>query len=146
MIRRPPRSTLFPYTTLFRSGRLALVPAAAIVEKGRHADAHEAPQLVCNEQSVLEREPRHVRPGELVDAEHARPVLRIPQVELVAGLRAAQLGTLDVQDQGLIAKILAPDCEGARYAPRIGHPRGEDRAGRPVQHGKAAGPGCRKLP
>src|SRR3712207_6909104 len=25
MIRRPPRSTLFPYTTLFRSGALALV-------------------------------------------------------------------------------------------------------------------------
>src|SRR2546422_6882023 len=25
MIRRPPRSTLFPYTTLFRSGRLRLV-------------------------------------------------------------------------------------------------------------------------
>src|SRR3712207_8346722 len=24
MIRRPPRSTLFPYTTLFRSGRVAL--------------------------------------------------------------------------------------------------------------------------
>src|SRR2546429_7383877 len=33
MIRRPPRSTLFPYTTLFRSrllpGRLGPVPAAA---------------------------------------------------------------------------------------------------------------------
>src|SRR3712207_7211364 len=26
MIRRPPRSTLFPYTTLFRSGRLARAP------------------------------------------------------------------------------------------------------------------------
>src|SRR5438034_11840287 len=26
MIRRPPRSTLFPYTTLFRSVELALVP------------------------------------------------------------------------------------------------------------------------
>src|SRR3712207_7015332 len=26
MIRRPPRSTLFPYTTLFRSGRLADQP------------------------------------------------------------------------------------------------------------------------
>src|SRR2546430_7127029 len=25
MIRRPPRSTLFPYTTLFRSGRVGLV-------------------------------------------------------------------------------------------------------------------------
>src|SRR5688572_32100708 len=27
MIRRPPRSTLFPYTTLFRSGRFASMPA-----------------------------------------------------------------------------------------------------------------------
>src|SRR3712207_8777260 len=27
MIRRPPRSTLFPYTTLFRSGRAMLQPA-----------------------------------------------------------------------------------------------------------------------
>src|SRR5256885_9568179 len=32
MIRRPPRSTLFPYTTLFRSG-------AAVVITGRVADA-----------------------------------------------------------------------------------------------------------
>src|SRR2546421_5735839 len=31
MIRRPPRSTLFPYTTLFRSGR----PAAERVERAR---------------------------------------------------------------------------------------------------------------
>src|SRR3712207_7646224 len=29
MIRRPPRSTLFPYTTLFRSGRSAFVTACA---------------------------------------------------------------------------------------------------------------------
>src|SRR3712207_6851832 len=28
MIRRPPRSTLFPYTTLFRSGRAHVRPAA----------------------------------------------------------------------------------------------------------------------
>src|SRR3712207_7507606 len=27
MIRRPPRSTLFPYTTLFRSGRVGVVDA-----------------------------------------------------------------------------------------------------------------------
>src|SRR3712207_7181655 len=32
MIRRPPRSTLFPYTTLFRSVRRAL-PGAALVEE-----------------------------------------------------------------------------------------------------------------
>src|SRR2546429_3596732 len=39
MIRRPPRSTLFPYTTLFRSysltGRVALVTAAAGAGIGR---------------------------------------------------------------------------------------------------------------
>src|SRR2546429_6356739 len=30
MIRRPPRSTLFPYTTLFRSQRRASLPEAAV--------------------------------------------------------------------------------------------------------------------
>src|SRR3989442_4665341 len=45
MIRRPPRSTLFPYTTLFRSDRVALaddVPVAADVavpRAGRRRDA-----------------------------------------------------------------------------------------------------------
>src|SRR5256885_8461486 len=40
MIRRPPRSTLFPYTTLFRSQHVAGVPAldahpgAAVVRRG----------------------------------------------------------------------------------------------------------------
>src|SRR3712207_7433816 len=35
MIRRPPRSTLFPSTTLFRSPQRALVAAAAPGEHGR---------------------------------------------------------------------------------------------------------------
>src|SRR5256885_7626686 len=36
MIRRPPRSTLFPYTTLFRSGRApAGYPHAARIDKSR---------------------------------------------------------------------------------------------------------------
>src|ERR1035441_10728709 len=41
MIRRPPRSTLFPYTTLFRSGRCASVSSCAIVgrpARSRHRD------------------------------------------------------------------------------------------------------------
>src|SRR5690349_22934956 len=36
MIRRPPRSTLFPYTTLFRSGRAAAAGAARL--RRRHHD------------------------------------------------------------------------------------------------------------
>src|SRR2546425_5152054 len=38
MIRRPPRSTLFPYTTLFRSDRRARAPAGA-ARHLRSADA-----------------------------------------------------------------------------------------------------------
>src|SRR3712207_7384139 len=36
MIRRPPRSTLFPYTTLFRSGLCALVGTSAYLFIARH--------------------------------------------------------------------------------------------------------------
>src|SRR5256885_7997726 len=46
MIRRPPRSTLFPYTTLFRSVDERIAVAAALVER-----VHPA--------SVRARRPRH---------------------------------------------------------------------------------------
>src|SRR3712207_7372851 len=42
MIRRPPRSTLFPYTTLFRSLSL-LQPLAQLLP----ASTHRSPHLVC---------------------------------------------------------------------------------------------------
>src|SRR3712207_7402023 len=38
MIRRPPRSTLFPYTTLFRSGRVRVRPVGG--ERGRDRQRH----------------------------------------------------------------------------------------------------------
>src|SRR3712207_7252637 len=41
MIRRPPRSTLFPYTPLFRSERLGAVHEAAIT-RGKIADILQA--------------------------------------------------------------------------------------------------------
>src|SRR3989475_5232021 len=42
MIRRPPRSTLFPYTTLFRSDRAAAPRAGAVdlVDRARHGGRH----------------------------------------------------------------------------------------------------------
>src|SRR5438270_13976681 len=42
MIRRPPRSTLFPYTTLFRSAHAALGSGAAGARPARAAAAHRA--------------------------------------------------------------------------------------------------------
>src|SRR3989441_9956065 len=44
MIRRPPRSTLFPYTTLFRSEPLELRPSGLAVHAGAVGDEAE-PQL-----------------------------------------------------------------------------------------------------
>src|SRR5256886_13614928 len=41
MIRRPPRSTLFPYTTLFRSAQARREALQRVVERqARRADAH----------------------------------------------------------------------------------------------------------
>src|SRR2546430_5464564 len=45
MIRRPPRSTLFPYTTLFRSLDLARL----LVAEGRIAEARRELERVANE-------------------------------------------------------------------------------------------------
>src|SRR3712207_8812851 len=50
MIRRPPRSTLFPYTTLFRSH----VTAAELLEECRVADPQTTPSTVYRTLDVLE--------------------------------------------------------------------------------------------
>src|SRR2546426_1779891 len=57
MIRRPPRSTLFPYTTLFRSARLgpfdvAAIPIGAylppVIMKASHTTPEEALQVLAD--------------------------------------------------------------------------------------------------
>src|SRR3989442_2828462 len=86
MIRRPPRSTLFPYTTLFRSlcsGRQSSERAAFLIlarisyiERPNRSEEHTSelqsrPQLVCR--LLLEKKTlywRHLRP---VVVSRARP-------------------------------------------------------------------------
>src|SRR5688572_30966126 len=61
MIRRPPRSTLFPYTTLFRSGLSVASTSALQVrspESGRSAHGRFAPK------PVIPRALLGARPGE----------------------------------------------------------------------------------
>src|SRR5437870_11288627 len=48
MLRRPPRSTLFPYTTLFRSRR------ATREERASEGD-HEVPRFVCSADEARDR-------------------------------------------------------------------------------------------
>src|SRR2546422_8539332 len=45
MIRRPPRSTLFPYTTLFRSHVLEVQPGRRLVEQVDRATGRPLPEL-----------------------------------------------------------------------------------------------------
>src|SRR5260370_24116106 len=58
MIRRPPRSTLFPYTTLFRSSSSAACSAAA---PGWEGDDARSGHVLDRAQPVDDRE--HPRPG-----------------------------------------------------------------------------------
>src|SRR3712207_8178717 len=69
MIRRPPRSTLFPYTTLFRS--LAEVgPGAVRGQAAELFDQHasrmgQEPELLRSGKDLLERTPEPTREVEL---------------------------------------------------------------------------------
>src|SRR5260221_4629900 len=60
MIRRPPRSTLFPYTTLFRSGQLSAVLEVEEVRQAVRPDAlgaggaHEQPISIRSEEHTSE--------------------------------------------------------------------------------------------
>src|SRR5258708_32838489 len=64
MIRRPPRSTLFPYTTLFRSNRGLEPGARHAFRYRRHAPAAGAVQLT-DRKPVAFDQPDHARGDQL---------------------------------------------------------------------------------
>src|SRR2546430_3955737 len=71
MIRRPPRSTLFPYTTLFRSPRPALAGAlpangAVAVELGDLARVH------AGDEEVASMNPREDRKSTRLNSSHSQ--------------------------------------------------------------------------
>src|SRR3712207_8194143 len=88
MIRRPPRSTLFPYTTLFRS-RVPRVlrgldperHALPAVRRGRLE--HESLAVVGDEREQVD-DPAAV--GHLARAQDARPGHRVPDRRLLVAL------------------------------------------------------------
>src|SRR5690349_23979290 len=68
MIRRPPRSTLFPYTTLFRSHvHVAAVDGNLLAQLERLVDQHRV---------VLRRQLREIRPHDPVEDVGAHRVQR----------------------------------------------------------------------
>src|SRR3712207_8133604 len=88
MIRRPPRSTLFPYTTLFRSGGVRARPAAAPVRAvvavevdavARLAGQRRVPRAVLALQRLGARAGGLRRTANPTAADHAAPnIVRPP--------------------------------------------------------------------
>src|SRR2546430_5566989 len=88
MIRRPPRSTLFPYTTLFRS-RLLQFPRRSLIAGNdiaqlRHAldvfggsrafpgDTHQTAQFRSSVQDVLSTNPQSDRKSTRLNSSHSQ--------------------------------------------------------------------------
>src|SRR5215510_16170603 len=120
MIRRPPRSTLFPYTTLFRSTTdlgLELDELPHVLEEPRVdprqrmnlARAHSAPERVTDGE----------QPIRIRHAEQAAQIL----VGHVAAERQGPAVLLE-RAHGLLQRLLEGAADGHRLADRL-HLRGE---------------------
>src|SRR5574337_1346354 len=59
MIRRPPRSTLFPYTTLFRSGRNHAAQLAIVMHMSRQESRSSAGPDLVTLQALITRSEEH---------------------------------------------------------------------------------------
>src|SRR5688572_32559607 len=70
MIRRPPRSTLFPYTTLFRSPARGGVDGDAELDDRRRVDGHSAAAIARRKRRVAHANPHPAAPGEQRSEEH----------------------------------------------------------------------------
>src|SRR3712207_9487701 len=92
MIRRPPRSTLFPYTTLFRSFERVLRHGDRAVAAERGVDRGEGRQPV--RQVNVERRAEGDHAARVAQVRRALLVLTDPEAVRVARLLAAE-GSLD---------------------------------------------------
>src|SRR2546430_16476941 len=86
MIRRPPRSTLFPYTTLFRSPDLQRLVLRLLHELGHHAAALE---LLARRLVEVARELREGRELAVLREREAHAAARVASLHDLGLRRAA---------------------------------------------------------
>src|SRR2546425_1851923 len=85
MIRRPPRSTLFPYTTLFRSHREGAEVRPAREGVARQGEADQLDAAPVRPRSVAGPERRDARPRDPRNARARRAHRPPPPPPLIAG-------------------------------------------------------------
>src|SRR5574337_1770720 len=134
MIRRPPRSTLFPYTTLFRSGRLAARGRGRLAQR---PDRQRATTAARDERRLLERtteRPAQIHAGDVRGRPHgavrAAAVFRVAAEDLLHLQETAVHGTPDRGD----AQPRLPDAVDAGAGP-AGRAARLDRAPCPLGRG-----------
>src|SRR2546426_1032055 len=118
MIRRPPRSTLFPYTTLFRSGtdtRLAVQRdlAAALLDDavdGREPEARPPPRSFGREER-LERASLDLRRHPATGVGHREHHIAAGGTVRVLELREVDIAGLDGEPAALAHRIARIDRE-----------------------------------
>src|SRR3712207_4424040 len=131
MIRRPPRSTLFPYTTLFRSYLLALLDERALVHAGALVGTGEFPQSVLVQLSTLaaHRDPVGDDPLDragVASQKHVTGVGRSPELHPgpnVRGLAAEQRHGLTLHvcahERAIGVVVLEEGYEGRTHGDRL---------------------------
>src|SRR5258708_30947636 len=86
MIRRPPRSTLFPYTTLFRSGIRGVVESDLAALAGRHQRYWKSiPQVRSEEHTSELQSPDHLVCRLLLEKKKKKNdinEMRIPRIDV----------------------------------------------------------------
>src|SRR5690349_24246954 len=82
MIRRPPRSTLFPYTTLFRSADVHADQLAALVQAGAHLALRDRPVEVVRLVLLAAPDELHRRAGKLLGEDRKSTRLNSSHVEI----------------------------------------------------------------
>src|SRR5438067_4741542 len=92
MIRRPPRSTLFPYTTLFRSQRAGF--AEGVLRIGHDLDACVVVHLVHNDARVEDRKSTRLNSSH-VSISYAVFCLKKKKIVLTIYYTAATAGALN---------------------------------------------------
>src|SRR5688572_15941670 len=91
MLRRPPRSTLFPYTTLFRSRAWRLLGNGGVLWLAREGDMALTGAGVCEALLARSWGARHHDPQEMLS-------LAVAAQEVAAELKAADLGSAAMLD------------------------------------------------
>src|SRR3712207_1571370 len=116
MIRRPPRSTLFPYTTLFRSYSYVDVERDSGVQNlldGFHIAASEIPVMICRGEIVL-RNPTNRQVADCLGFNEIVDQTQIRDLVIIGAGPAGLAAAVYAASEGLDVLVLESSSPGGQ--------------------------------